>query len=178
MPLTKGPQLDSLVSAASSAFGQIFVCAIEVAAPAMLALMITDVAFGMVSRVVPQLNVFAVGFPVKVGVALLVVAATLPFLGGWISRSADERGRQRAARDEDRLMPSDDKTEKATPKRRQEARKKGQVAKSPDFNGAIVLIVALFDLSWSAQRWSAAGAAMRSRSARSRTPPTSRAPPG
>jgi flagellar biosynthetic protein FliR len=35
--------------------------------------------------VVPQLNVFAVGFPVKVGVALLVVGATLPFLGGWMS---------------------------------------------------------------------------------------------
>ena len=51
----------------------------------MLALMITDVAFGMVSKVVPQLNVFAVGFPIKVGVALLVVAASLPFLGGWMS---------------------------------------------------------------------------------------------
>jgi flagellar biosynthetic protein FliR len=39
----------------------------------------------MVSRVVPQLNVFAVGFPVKVGVGLLIVAATLPFIAGWMS---------------------------------------------------------------------------------------------
>jgi flagellar biosynthetic protein FliR len=38
-----------------------------------------------VSRVVPQLNVFAVGFPLKVGVAILVVAAAIPFLGGWMS---------------------------------------------------------------------------------------------
>ena len=34
-------------------------------------------------------------------------------------------------------------TEKATPKRRQEARKKGQVAKSADLNGAVVLVAAL-----------------------------------
>ncbi len=85
VPLTKGPQIESLVSAASSAFGQMFIGAIELAAPAMLALLITDVAFGMVSRVVPQLNVFAVGFPMKVGVARLVVAGTLGFLGNWLS---------------------------------------------------------------------------------------------
>ena len=85
VPLDKGPQITSLVGATSSAFGQMFVGAIELAAPAMLALVITDVAFGMVSRVVPQLNVFAVGFPMKVGVALLVVAGTLGFLGSWLS---------------------------------------------------------------------------------------------
>jgi flagellar biosynthetic protein FliR len=51
----------------------------------LLALLITDVAFGMVSRVVPQLNIFGVGFPVKVGVALLVVGAALPFLGNWMT---------------------------------------------------------------------------------------------
>jgi flagellar biosynthesis protein FliR len=85
VPLTKAPQLGSLVAGAETAFASIFTSALEVAAPAMLALLITDVAFGMVSRVVPQLNVFAVAFPLKVGVALIVVAASLPFLGGWMS---------------------------------------------------------------------------------------------
>ena len=37
-----------------------FTSAVEIAAPVLIALMITDVAFGVVSRVVPQLNVFAV----------------------------------------------------------------------------------------------------------------------
>jgi flagellar biosynthetic protein FlhB len=40
-----------------------------------------------------------------------------------------------------------DKTEKATPKRREEARKKGQVAKSQDLNGAMVMIAGLFALA-------------------------------
>jgi flagellar biosynthesis protein FlhB len=39
------------------------------------------------------------------------------------------------------------KTEKATPKKREEARKKGQVARSQDINGAVVLIASLLALS-------------------------------
>jgi flagellar biosynthetic protein FlhB len=44
-------------------------------------------------------------------------------------------------------MARDDKTEKATPKRRGDARKRGQVAKSTDLNGAVILLVGLFALS-------------------------------
>ena len=51
----------------------------------ILALMITDMAFGMIAKVVPQVNIFGVGFPMKVGVAMLVVAASLPFLGSFMS---------------------------------------------------------------------------------------------
>jgi flagellar biosynthetic protein FlhB len=55
-----------------------------------------------------------------------------------------------------------DKTEKATPKRREEARKKGQVAKSQDLNGAVVLLSALFALSiWGPHVWQDVGASMR-----------------
>jgi flagellar biosynthesis protein FlhB len=39
-----------------------------------------------------------------------------------------------------------DKTEKATPKKREEARKKGQVARSVELNGAVVLMAALMIL--------------------------------
>jgi flagellar biosynthetic protein FlhB len=42
---------------------------------------------------------------------------------------------------------ANDKTEKATPKKKDEARKKGQVAKSMDLNGAVVLLAALLALS-------------------------------
>ena len=40
-----------------------------------------------------------------------------------------------------------EKTEKATPKRREEAREKGQIAKSMDLNGAVVLMASLLALS-------------------------------
>jgi flagellar biosynthetic protein FliR len=85
VPLTSAPQLSSLVGGAEQVFATVFTAALEIAAPVLIALLITDVAFGVVSRVVPQLNVFAVGFPVKVAVALLVVGASLPFTANWIS---------------------------------------------------------------------------------------------
>ena len=40
-----------------------------------------------------------------------------------------------------------EKTEKATPKKREQARKKGSVAKSGDLNGAVIMFAALFALS-------------------------------
>src|SRR6201995_2722157 len=45
-------------------------------------------------------------------------------------------------------MPGkEDKTEKATPKRRNDARKKGEIGKSTDLNGAVVLLAALGSLA-------------------------------
>jgi flagellar biosynthetic protein FliR len=85
VPLTSGPRIESLVGGAEHVFAEVFTSALEIAGPVLVALLITDVAFGVVSRVVPQLNVFAVGFPVKVAVALLVVGASLPFMANWIS---------------------------------------------------------------------------------------------
>ena len=85
VPLTSAPKLESLIAGAVHVFVGVFAAALEVAAPVLVALLITDVAFGIVSRVVPQLSVFVVGFPVKVGVALLVVGASLPFTAGWIN---------------------------------------------------------------------------------------------
>jgi flagellar biosynthetic protein FliR len=87
VPLTKAPAIATLTSGVEQAFSTIFVSALEVCAPVLLALLITDVAFGMVSRVVPQLNIFGVGFPMKVGVATLVVTASLPFLGAFMSNA-------------------------------------------------------------------------------------------
>jgi flagellar biosynthetic protein FliR len=85
VPLTSGPRLSSLLGGAEQVFSTIFAAALEVAAPVVVALLVTDVAFGVVSRVVPQLNVFAVGFPTKVAVVLLVAGASLPFTANWIS---------------------------------------------------------------------------------------------
>lgn len=85
VPLTRAPHLGSMVNAAQLSVSSLFVSGVEVAAPVILAVLITDVAFGMVSKVVPQMNVFSVAFPLKVGVSILVVAASLPFLGGWIN---------------------------------------------------------------------------------------------
>lgn len=84
IPLLATPDIGALVGGANAAFVGIFAAGLEVAAPIVLALILTDVAFGLVSRVVPQLNVFAVGFPAKITVALLIIGVSLPFAAGWL----------------------------------------------------------------------------------------------
>ena len=83
--LEQAPDLGTLVAGADTAFTTIFLSAIQVAGPVVLALILTDAAFGVVSRVVPQLNVFAIGIPAKVTVGLLIMGVTLPLVGGWLS---------------------------------------------------------------------------------------------
>ena len=88
--LTEMPALGALVGGAQHTFASIFVSAVELAAPVLIALIITDAGFGVVSRVMPQLNVFAVGFPAKILVGFLIVAASLPFVAGWIGNQLEQ----------------------------------------------------------------------------------------
>jgi flagellar biosynthesis protein FliR len=83
IPLTSAPDIGTLAHGAQVAFSGIFGAAVEICAPVLLAMLLTDAAFGLVSRVMPSLNVFGVGFPAKVTVGLLVLAASLPFVSGW-----------------------------------------------------------------------------------------------
>ena len=55
--------------------GQLFAGAIAIALPGVTALLIVNLAFGVVSRAAPSLNLFAVGFPISLVVGLLVVLA-------------------------------------------------------------------------------------------------------
>jgi flagellar biosynthesis protein FlhB len=45
-------------------------------------------------------------------------------------------------------VPEENRTEKATPRRRLKAREKGQIARSRDFSASLSLIAAVFTLSW------------------------------
>src|SRR3954451_13621785 len=57
---------------------QLFSGALAVALPGVTALLIVNIAFGVMSRAAPQLNLFAVGFPISLIFGLLIVLAGLP----------------------------------------------------------------------------------------------------
>jgi flagellar biosynthetic protein FlhB len=54
-------------------------------------------------------------------------------------------------------MPREDRTEKATPKHRKRAREKGEVARSPDLGGSVVLVAGLLIVGMTASHTLAAG---------------------
>jgi flagellar biosynthesis protein FliR len=57
---------------------QLFSGALSVALPGVTALLIVNIAFGIMSRAAPQLNLFAVGFPITLVFGLLIIMAGLP----------------------------------------------------------------------------------------------------
>ena len=60
------------------ATAQVFIMAIQMSAPVITALFMTSLALGIVARTVPQMNVFIVGFPLKIGVGVAMLMITLP----------------------------------------------------------------------------------------------------
>ena len=53
--------------------GQLFVLAMKIALPAVTALLVVNLSFGVMSRAAPTLNLFAVGFPVTMLLGFVVV---------------------------------------------------------------------------------------------------------
>ena len=60
-------------------FKATFVTAVKIAAPIMAILFFISVGLGLVARTVPQMNVFIVGFPLQIGVGLLMVGLSMSF---------------------------------------------------------------------------------------------------
>ena len=85
LPVTAWPDTASLTAHAAAAFGQVWAIGLEIVAPPVVALIITDAALGLVSRAVPQMNVFVVGLPAKILIGFTVIAASLPFLSTTLS---------------------------------------------------------------------------------------------
>ena len=57
-----------------------FAGAMLIAVPAVTALLLTNIAFGVITRAAPQLNIFAVGFPLTLTLGFIIIFFTLPAL--------------------------------------------------------------------------------------------------
>lgn len=77
---------NSLIDQLIQLAGNMFVIAIQVGAPVIAAMLLTSVAFGLVARTVPQMNVFIVAMPFKIGVGLLFIGFGLPYFSAFVRR--------------------------------------------------------------------------------------------
>lgn len=60
-------------------FTYIFITAIKITAPAFVTLMILHVVMGIIGRMVPQINLMIVGFPIQIAVGLSVLALSMNY---------------------------------------------------------------------------------------------------
>jgi flagellar biosynthesis protein FliR len=61
-----------------------FVSALEIAAPVMVVLFLSDLALGLISRAVPSLNVFVMSFPIKILITLSMTSVAIMLLPGAV----------------------------------------------------------------------------------------------
>ncbi|PXX46728.1 flagellar biosynthetic protein FliR [Undibacterium pigrum] len=59
---------------------QIFSVGMHLSLPIVAALLVANVALGILTRAAPQLNLFGIGFPITIGVGFLMVALIMPYL--------------------------------------------------------------------------------------------------
>jgi flagellar biosynthetic protein FliR len=61
-----------------------FIMGLKAGAPVVVALLLGTVAFGLVARTVPQMNIFVVSMPVNIAVGLLFFGLSLPHLAAYM----------------------------------------------------------------------------------------------
>jgi flagellar biosynthetic protein FliR len=66
--------------------GALLAASVLIALPVIVALLVVNVALGVMVRAAPQLNLFAIGFPVMILFGVLVIALTLPGLDDHLAR--------------------------------------------------------------------------------------------
>jgi flagellar biosynthetic protein FliR len=57
-----------------------FLVALELVFPVLVALILTDMALGVLARVAPQFGIFQIGMQVKAGLSLAAIAVTMPLM--------------------------------------------------------------------------------------------------
>lgn len=66
--------------------GSIFAFALQISLPILAALLITNLALGILTRAAPQLNLFAVGFPITLAIGFFVLALSMPYFSPLLDR--------------------------------------------------------------------------------------------
>ena len=66
--------------------GDMFTLALMIALPVMGILLVTEVCLGFMAKVMPQMNIFMVGLPMKVGVGLVIFGVSLPYVANLMGK--------------------------------------------------------------------------------------------
>lgn len=69
---------------------QMFAGALLLALPALTAVLLINISFGVITRAAPQLNIFAVGFPVTIGVGFMFIFLSMPAMFSMLQEFFDD----------------------------------------------------------------------------------------
>ena len=77
-------------------FGGMLEQAVVLASPVVVSVLMVLIGMGFIARTVPQVNIFVLGFPLQIGVGLITLLVSVPFLGailvGMFARMNEDVG--------------------------------------------------------------------------------------
>lgn len=76
--LSVGASFGDLAQFITRLFAEMFLIALQIALPIVGAMFLVDIALGILAKTVPQLNIFAVGFPLKIFVGFVLLMFSMP----------------------------------------------------------------------------------------------------
>lgn len=86
--------IKNLVGEIVSVTGRIFLIAIKISAPVIVAMLISHILLGFLYKAAPQMNIFFVGFPVYIFIGFLVILISIPvfinLIGSYLGSIKDE----------------------------------------------------------------------------------------
>lgn len=68
----------------------LFVAAVQVAGPVIAVMFVADIVLGLLTRAAPALNAFALGFPLKILLTLILVGLLIPVLPGVLHQRVEQ----------------------------------------------------------------------------------------
>ena len=77
----------ALMNGIVGAVGEMFVLAIRIGAPVIVALLVTNMVMAVISKTIPQMNILIVGFPLTISGGILIMALSLPLFGYLIQKT-------------------------------------------------------------------------------------------
>lgn len=80
MPISAAPMNGAVFQQLAGWAGKIFSAGVQLSLPIIAALLITNIALGILTRAAPQLNLFGIGFPITISVGFIMIALALPYM--------------------------------------------------------------------------------------------------
>jgi flagellar biosynthetic protein FliR len=75
-----------------SMYGEMFVIAVKIGAPAIAALLFTNLAFGLITKLLPQMNIMIVAFPIQIVIGLIFFGVSLDVLLNFTEKYVKDLG--------------------------------------------------------------------------------------
>jgi flagellar biosynthetic protein FliR len=80
LPITAAPITAEGFHYLALSSGRIFSMGLQLSLPVVVALLMTNIALGVLTRAAPQLNLFGIGFPITMVVGFVLIGISLPYM--------------------------------------------------------------------------------------------------